>query len=315
MSVWQRWVQQPQRVWLRRAMFQIHLWVGLAIGLYVVMLSLTGSVLVYRTELNRWLATPRPVFDAAAKRLTKAEMTAAAQRAYPGYTITRVGDRVNRRNPVIEVWAERAGEKKERLFNPYTGADLGDSITRGELGLIWVARLHDELLFDRPGKYWNGGLSAVWTVLVFTGLIVWWPGVSRWKRSLGVKFKGGWKRFNWDLHSAIGFWLFLFMLVWGISGIYLGIPEPFADFVDAISDPKAEFGDRPGDVVLLWLTRLHFGRWRSAPLKAVWAIAGLVPALMFVTGVVMWWTRVVRRWLRKRNEKPARVGNLASGLS
>jgi uncharacterized iron-regulated membrane protein len=314
MSVWQRWLQQPQRVWLRRAMFQIHLWTGLALGLYIVMLSLTGSALVYRNELNRWLATPRPQFDPAAKRLTKDEMTAAAQRAYPGYTVTRVGDRINRRNPVIEVWVERGTEKKERLFNPYTGDDLGDSITQGELNLIWVARLHDELLFDRAGKYWNGAFSGVWTILVITGLIVWWPGVSRWKRSLGIKVRGGWKRFNWDLHSAFGFWLFLFMLVWGVSGVYLGIPEPFSNFVDAISDPNADLGDRPGDIALLWLTRLHFGRWRSAPLKALWAAVGLVPAIMFVTGVVMWWSRVITPRLRKRNANAAPIGDLASGL-
>jgi uncharacterized iron-regulated membrane protein len=30
-------------------------------------------------------------------------------------------------------------------------------------------------------------------------------------------------------------------------------------------------------------------------LKAFWAFVGLVPALMFVTGVVMWWNRVLRR--------------------
>ena len=129
-----------------------------------------------------------------------------------------------------------------------------------------------------------------------TGLVVWWPGSARWKRSLQIKWSSGWRRFNWDLHSAIGFWLFLFMLMWGVSGFYLGIPEPFSDFVDSISDPDDFLGERPGDIVLLWLTRLHFGRWRNMPvLKAVWAVLGLVPALMFVTGVIMWWNRVLRR--------------------
>jgi uncharacterized iron-regulated membrane protein len=162
--------------------------------------------------------------------------------------------------------------------------------------VLWLARLHDELLFDRPGRWWNGMLSLVMTVLVLTGLIVWWPGSSRWKRSMQIKWSSGWRRFNWDLHSAIGLWLFLFMLMWGISGFYLGVPEPFSNFVDSISDPNAFLGERPGDVVLLWLTRLHFGRWRNAPvLKAVWAVIGLVPALMFVTGVIMWWNRVLRR--------------------
>ena len=298
MGWWSRWVRQPQHVWLRRAMFQVHLWLGLALGLYIVVLSVTGSVLVYRNELNQWLQSPRPAFDAAARRLTKDELTAAAARAYPGWDVTRVGNRITRRNPVVEIWLERSGQRKERLFNPYTGRDLGEAVTRGELALIWVARLHDELLFDREGRYWNGALSALMTVLVLTGLVVWWPGIRRWRRSLVVKRSTGWKRFNWDLHSALGFWLFLFMLLWGVSGAYLGIPEPFSNFVDAVSDPN-NAGDRIGDTVLLWLARLHFGRWRSEPLKALWAIAGLVPAIMFVTGLIMWWQRVVRPKLRQ----------------
>src|SRR4051812_1881955 len=77
MSFWSDWVRQPQRVWLRRALFQIHLWCGLAIGLYIVVLSVTGSALVYRRELNVWLAAPRPVFDPNGKRLTKDELRAA----------------------------------------------------------------------------------------------------------------------------------------------------------------------------------------------------------------------------------------------
>ena len=294
--MWTQWARQPQNVWLRRALFQVHLWTGLAIGLYIVMLSVTGSVLVYRNELDRLFATKRPVYDATAKRLTADELRAAAEKAYPGWSITRVGDRITRRNPTIEVWAERGAEKRERLFDPYTGADLGDSVTQGEYFVLWLARLHDELLLDRPGRYWNGILSLVATILFVTGLVVWWPGLSRWKRSLLIKRSSGWRRFNWDLHSAIGFWMFLFMLMWGISGFYLGVPEPFSDFVDSISDPDAFLGERPGDVVLLWLTRLHFGRWRTQPvLKAVWAVIGLVPALMFVTGVIMWWNRVLRR--------------------
>src|SRR5262245_17918391 len=69
MGVWQRWVRQPQRVWLRRALFQVHLWTGLALGLYVVVLSITGSALVYRNEMDRYFATPKPTFDPKATRL------------------------------------------------------------------------------------------------------------------------------------------------------------------------------------------------------------------------------------------------------
>ena len=52
-SLWQRWVRQPQKTWLRRALFQAHLWSGIVLGLYVLMISVTGSVLVYSNELYR----------------------------------------------------------------------------------------------------------------------------------------------------------------------------------------------------------------------------------------------------------------------
>jgi uncharacterized iron-regulated membrane protein len=315
MGTWRQWLRQPQRVWLRRATFQIHLWSGLAIGLYVVVLSVTGSALVYRNELDRYLATPHATFDEKSTAMTGDELRAAAARAYPGWQVTNVSEgRTTRRparggaggpgagpggagapaggrggrgnrlpDPTATITVERGGEKKERLFNPYNGQDLGDSTT-----------------LDRPeGPWWNGFLSAVFTVIVLTGLVVWWPGVTRWKRSLGVKWSAGWRRFNWDLHSALGFWLFLFMLMWGVSGWYLGIPEPLTNLVERFSDPEGVYGERPGDVALMWLSRLHFGRWREPGwgpwLKAVWAVVGLIPALMLVTGVIMWWNRKIRK--------------------
>jgi uncharacterized iron-regulated membrane protein len=324
MGSWTQWLRQPQRVWLRRAAFQVHLWVGLGIGLYVVVLSLTGSLLVYRNELDRYLATPHAAFDENARAMNAEELREVAQRAYPDWQITDVTEgRTVRRpprqggpgapggarfgrgrgnrlpDPTALITVERNGEKKERLFNPYTGQDLGDSTTKAQFFILWTVRLHDELLMDRPdGPWWNGLLSLIFTLLIITGLVVWWPGVTRWRRSLGVKWNAGWRRINWDLHSALGFWLFLFMLMWGISGWYLGMPEPLTNVVERFSDPEGVYGERPGDIALTWLSRLHFGRWREPGwgpwLKALWAVAGVVPAIMFVTGGVMWWNRKIR---------------------
>ena len=55
-----------QTVWLRKALFQVHLWCGLGIGLYLVVISVTGSVLVYRSELRQaFNPEPRIVSPAA----------------------------------------------------------------------------------------------------------------------------------------------------------------------------------------------------------------------------------------------------------
>src|SRR5271170_5682963 len=55
MTTLQQWLQHPERFWLRKALFQIHLWVGAGVGLYVVLMSLTGSIIVFRNELSGWV--------------------------------------------------------------------------------------------------------------------------------------------------------------------------------------------------------------------------------------------------------------------
>ena len=139
---------------------RIHLWTGLILGLYVVVLSATGSALVYRRELVARFRTPVPAVDQTAQRLSMDEMRSRVERAYPGYQITDIKEAITRRTAVVNVYVERNGETTERLFNPYTGEDLGDAFTRGEQAVLWTVRLHDDLLYGTSGRYWNGVASA-----------------------------------------------------------------------------------------------------------------------------------------------------------
>jgi hypothetical protein len=52
MSFLRGFVRRPQRVWLRRLSFQLHLWIGLILTVYWVIICLTGSILVFREELE-----------------------------------------------------------------------------------------------------------------------------------------------------------------------------------------------------------------------------------------------------------------------
>ena len=38
---------------MRRLNFQVHLWVGIILTLYMIMIGVTGSILVFRPELER----------------------------------------------------------------------------------------------------------------------------------------------------------------------------------------------------------------------------------------------------------------------
>jgi uncharacterized iron-regulated membrane protein len=200
MSAWQQWLQHPERCWVRKALVRIHLWVGIGVGLYVVLMSTTGSIIVFRNELSP------------------------------------------------------------------------------SVGVEWLVKLHSNLLSSSTGRLLNGVGSFCVTMLCLTGAVIWWPGIKNWRRSLKVSFGSRFARFNWDIHSALGFWCFLFVLMWGISGIYFSFPEAF--YVPAsLFDPA----DKYTDSVLLALSQLHFGRfgWYG---EVLWAVLGLVPAFLAFTG-------------------------------
>ncbi len=295
MKIVKQWIDQPRSVWLRRALFQLHLWIGLGIGLYVAMLSVTGSILVYRVPIIGMVSTTLPEFQPDGGVLTEEEMTRAAARAYPGHEVTVIGSRVTERRPAMSVRVASSEGFRDRLFNPYTGEDLGDAYTAGAEAVNWLASLHDDLLMGSTGREINGYGSILVTFLVLTGAVVWWPGRKRLPQSMKVKWKTNWTRFTWDLHSALGFWVFTLLLIWAVSGIYLAFSGPFIWLVDLFSDPEP-LRVRFGDTVLEWLVRLHFGRFRTQPaIQALWAVLGLVPAILLVTGTLMWWNRVLKK--------------------
>ena len=60
MTVWRRWTRQPQELLLRKALFQVHVWTGIGIGVYLLAICLSGSVLVFRSELSRTFS-PEPL--------------------------------------------------------------------------------------------------------------------------------------------------------------------------------------------------------------------------------------------------------------
>jgi uncharacterized iron-regulated membrane protein len=152
-------------------------------------------------------------------------------------------------------------------------------------------------------------------------MVVWWPGLKTWPRSVTLPRRVGWKRLNWHMHSMIGFWSLAFVLAFGLSGIYLTFPDRIQDFADWLEpQTAANMRTRLGDRIIYWLAYAHFGRINGIGIpcrgpgfcdqatKATWALFGLAPAAMFVTGTIMWWNRVLqprRKALAKRGSPSA----------
>lgn len=301
MSFLQRWIRQPQTVWLRKAIFQVHLWTGIGAGLYILVVCVTGSALVFRPELSRALTRGPVIVAGSGARLSDEQIKEAARRVYPDYEVSNLY-REKQPDAAVEVWLDSADDSRHRLFDPYTGKDIGSSVPLGIKAVSWFLELHDNLLAGENGRLVNGAGGLLLTILALTGVVIWWPGIRNWRRSLMVHRGVNWRRFTWDLHSAAGFWTAAVVFMFAFTGFYLVFQEWFAPIIDYIEPPNdANPYPRPIDDLLVWLPRLHFGRFRglrpqiTLSLKILWVVMGLAPALLSITGGLMWWNRVVRK--------------------
>jgi len=304
--------------------------------------SITGSAIVFRNEVYQSAPSGPRIVPVGEKRLTKDELRAAVHNLYPTSSLSYIWDG-KQPNYATEVWLEYKGKRNQRLFDPYTGADLGPSIAYRIQWFAWFADIHTNLLYGKTGRFVNGIGSILLTLLCVSGFIIWWPGVKNWRRSLMIDFKSNWKRLNWDLHSAVGFWSFALIFMWAVTGIFLVWPLPFQKAVNHFSpliqyrlpdDETAQLRTRVvlaqettspvrerggfkgrgprqpirrsnGDIFLRWLYYLHFGNFAGWKTKALWVVLGFIPPLLFVTGAIMWWNRVLSPRLRRSSEPRA----------
>jgi uncharacterized iron-regulated membrane protein len=231
------WLRSPQRVWLRRALFQIHLWTGVTIAIYAVVIGLTGSALIFKTELDSaahpaiYAIPPQPrqvAFDATVRQIEAAhpQWIAFALRNFEGPNAAELLMRP----------AAGAFTPNYRIvsFNPYTGQVLLDRLRYdGVLGFL--SNLHVYLLSGERGLLVSGWMAMGLLLLCITGLVLWWPGVQRWASALVLKRRASWQRLNFDLHTVIGFWSCAALLVVTLTGLDFAFPGPSGKMIELLT--------------------------------------------------------------------------------
>jgi uncharacterized iron-regulated membrane protein len=249
-----RFLHRPQQLFLRKAFFQVHLWAGLLLALYVIAIGISGSILVFKEELM-----PKPhVFnfhvdynactidqllhatDVANAKLPgmQAFLASCPTPANSLFTVT-VREQPKRQQGAFQqrggAGAGRPKLKQRTIYvHPITGLVVGDA-DREASWLEWVEQLHVNLLLGRNGRVWNGIGASILLVITLSGIVLWWPGIQNWTRGLKLDFRKSWKRINFDLHNVLGFWTLFFTLTWALTGMYFTWPKIFTTPVEKFS--------------------------------------------------------------------------------
>lgn len=210
----------------------LHLWLGLASGIIVLIVSLTGCIWVFNEEITGLLEPETKIERQDKPVLKPSQLSAIAYRLYPkkvvayaqylqGHTIN-----VSLRNP--DEKGRRGGGTTLKL-NPYTGELISKEVhKKGEVDFFrFILNGHRFLwLPSAIGRPIVNYGTMVFVVLLITGLIWWYP--KKWNKgtvdkSFKIKWGASFKRVNLDLHNVLGFYALLFLLAIALTGMVYGI--------------------------------------------------------------------------------------------
>ena len=231
-SVLHRFLHQPRKLFLRRALFQVHLWAGLLLALYVVVIALSGAVLVFASELQAALV-PRSLINGGSEPLAGIPaVVKAARAACPGCSFTML----TVPSPAMPVYQLQARDQHAHGITLLLDPSAKQLLRQPRTWVDWTHDLHYYLLLGSAyGMQVNGIGGAILLLLTLSGAYIWWPGVKQWRRSLSISFASRWRRINYDAHNAIGIWTLALVFWWAFSGVYFGWYKQVQAAVNAIS--------------------------------------------------------------------------------
>ncbi len=199
------------------AIWRWHFYAGLLCIPFVLWLATTGSIYLFRPQIEALIDRPYTHLAMTGPRASSAEQAAAAVRAVPGSVLHRY-QLPDAPDAAVQI-VVGAGRDETRVYvHPQTLAIL-KTVDEDQRLMRLVFRLHGELLIGDAGSYMVE-LAASWAiVMILTGLFLWWPRGTGLGGVLYPRLGAGGRRFWRDLHGVTGFWVSFFALFLLLSGL------------------------------------------------------------------------------------------------
>jgi uncharacterized iron-regulated membrane protein len=237
---------RPRRWNTRKLWVWLHRWVSLAAGLLLVLLGLSGSALVWRSELDAalnpaWLQA-RPECPAG---LAESDQEAPVRRVLQVFAEQAPGRKPalimapHQPDAAYQVWERRdpeTGWRREHFIDARCGLYLGHR----ERGAIrWdtahlmptLFELHRYLLSGNSGGSGETVVGIGGLVLLglgLSGLWLAWPARNNWRswrQALSIKTGASAARTWFDVHRAVGLWMAPVLIVLSLTGAALAFGD------------------------------------------------------------------------------------------
>lgn len=224
---------------LRQWIGQIHLWLGLASGLFVCFLGITGCILAFQLEIENVTQSYRFAEVQNKPLLAPSEIHKIADRALPNKEAHSIGYQ-DGKSAVVTYYSEHATYFFTVFVNPYSGEvlkvkDMSTDFFRQVINGHYYLWLPPDI-----GQPILTTATMMFALLLISGLVLWWPkNRAASKKRFTVKWNAKWRRVNYDLHNVLGFYLTWIMIFLALTGMVMGF-QWFAQSVYWVSSGGKE---------------------------------------------------------------------------
>lgn len=205
---------------LRNVTFSLHRYVGLFVGLLLIIIGLTGSLLVFEKEIDHFLTDQQfGRIIPQEQRVPIESVVDTVKAAFsdrPDLKIASINTLPGLEEP-YKIWLKSPDEKwTEAIVNPYTDKILGTRQWENTL-IGFTFDLHYRLLAGKAGEILAGIVALLLFILCVTGVMLW----SGWKKLINgfkIKWNAHPKRTNYDLHKVAGIVTAVFLAFTAFTG-------------------------------------------------------------------------------------------------
>lgn len=234
----------------------LHLWLGLSAGLVFAVVSLTGTLLAFQSEL---LLAAHP--ELQRERLPPLALQGHALARVVAEAEDRGIRSIDLPSSRLPAWQAFADKGERHYFDAANGEPL---LVRspGNDAVLWLRDLHTHLLSGEAGEQVLGASGIVALFMLLSGLYLWWPRLAALAASLRWHAAPPARRWlSW--HRSLGVLLLPLLLVVTSTGVAIVYSQPFRSAL------RWTFADGPEVVPPLPIEReAAFIDWQAVLLAA-----------------------------------------------
>jgi uncharacterized iron-regulated membrane protein len=255
-------------------LFTIHAVAGLVSGLFILLLSVSGSLLVFHEELDHWQYPA--VSNSKTTLLSVDSCYRSLQQQFPHAQVSNCDMPLNTATPfVFSIYdpSYQNGTAVMQVFiHPSTGAVLKTRGTSNDIRnnfMSWLSAFHNSFRLHKKGEWLLGFFAVIFLFSLLTGIIMYRKNIMAvllFRRSVYTSA---------NLHQIIGTWALLFNLLLAFTGFWMQryvfkkdfystdsytpvlrtSPSLFFSFDSAYKNVKEQFPDFTGSVIYFAQTK------------------------------------------------------------